>query len=123
MLDWLGELVAPLNAVAFHLLSEPVSWAELLGFVFGLTCVYLVVRANVHNFWTGILNSAMFLVLFLSARLGRMPPFRPSTLPSDSSGGGSGCSVAKTGRHSRSPEHLPEWSPAASSLWLSAPRC
>lgn len=69
MVDWLSDVVAPLNVVAFHFLSNPVSWAELLGFVFGLACVYLVVRANVHNFWTGILNSVMFLVLFLSARL------------------------------------------------------
>jgi nicotinamide mononucleotide transporter len=69
MLDWPGRLVAPLNTVLFHMGADAVSWAELLGFITGAACVYLVVRANVHNFWTGILNSALFLVLFATARL------------------------------------------------------
>lgn len=69
MLDWLARLVAPLNRVLFHMGADAVSWAELLGFITGAICVYLVVRANVHNFWTGILNSALFLVLFATARL------------------------------------------------------
>lgn len=69
MLDRLAKIVAPLNAVLFHLGADAVSWAELLGFVTGAICVYLVVRANVHNFWTGIVNSALFLVLFATARL------------------------------------------------------
>jgi nicotinamide mononucleotide transporter len=69
MLDWLARLVVPLNRVLFHLGADAVSWAELLGFVTGAICVYLVVRANVHNFWTGILNSALFLLLFATARL------------------------------------------------------
>jgi nicotinamide mononucleotide transporter len=69
MLDWLARLVAPLNRVLFHIGADAVSWAELLGFITGAICVYLVVRANVHNFWTGILNSALFLVLFATARL------------------------------------------------------
>lgn len=69
MLDWLARMVAPLNQVLFHMGADAVSWAELLGFITGATCVYLVVRTNVHNFWTGILNSALFLVLFATARL------------------------------------------------------
>ena len=69
MLDWLARLVAPLNRVLFHLGADAVSWAELLGFVTGVICVYLVARANVHNFWTGIVNSALFLLLFATARL------------------------------------------------------
>jgi nicotinamide mononucleotide transporter len=69
MLDRLGRLIAPLNTVLFHMGADSVSWAELLGFITGAICVFLVVRANVHNFWTGILNSAMFLVLFATARL------------------------------------------------------
>jgi nicotinamide mononucleotide transporter len=69
MLDWLARVVAPLNTVVFHMGADAVTWAELLGFITGAICVYLVVRANVHNFWTGILNSALFLVLFATARL------------------------------------------------------
>jgi nicotinamide mononucleotide transporter len=69
MLDWLARIIAPLNTVLFHMGADAVTWAELLGFITGAVCVYLVVRANVHNFWTGILNSALFLVLFATARL------------------------------------------------------
>lgn len=69
MLGWLTRLVAPLNTVLFHLGADAVTWAELLGFLTGAVCVFLVVRSNVHNFWTGILNSALFLVLFATARL------------------------------------------------------
>lgn len=69
MLDWLSRLIAPLNTVLFHLGADAVSWAELLGFITGAVCVVLTVRSSVHNFWTGILNSALFLVLFATAHL------------------------------------------------------
>jgi nicotinamide mononucleotide transporter len=69
MLTWLANLIAPLNAVLFHLGNDAVSWAELLGFVTGAACVWLTVRSSIHNFWVGIANSAFFLVLFLTARL------------------------------------------------------
>lgn len=65
----LSQLVAPLDRVLFHLGNDAVSYAELLGFVTGAICVFLTMRASIHNFWTGILNSAFFLVLFASARL------------------------------------------------------
>jgi nicotinamide mononucleotide transporter len=69
MLTWLANLIAPLNAVLFHLGNDAVSWAELLGFVTGAVGVWLTVRSSIHNFWIGIANSAFFLVLFLTARL------------------------------------------------------
>lgn len=69
MLTWLANLIAPLNTVLFHLGNDAVSWAELLGFVTGVACVWLTVRSSIHNFWVGIANSAFFLVLFLTARL------------------------------------------------------
>ena len=69
MLTWLANLIAPLNAVLFHLGNDAVSWAELLGFVTGAVGVWLTVRSSIHNFWVGIANSAFFLVLFLTARL------------------------------------------------------
>jgi nicotinamide mononucleotide transporter len=69
MTAWLAQLVAPLNAVLFHVGNDNVSWAELLGFLTGGASVALTVRRHVANFPVGIANSAFFLVLFLSARL------------------------------------------------------
>ncbi len=69
MMDWLAAVVAPLNAVAFTLWGDPVTWAELLGFLTGGACVALTVRRSVANFPVGIANSAFFLVLFASAQL------------------------------------------------------
>lgn len=69
MLDRLAALVAPLNTVLFTLWGDPVSLAELLGFVTGGLCVALTVRRSIANFPVGIANSAFFLVLFASARL------------------------------------------------------
>jgi nicotinamide mononucleotide transporter len=66
MLDW---LVNPLNSVQFHLANDAVTWAELLGFITGGVCVWLTVRRHVLNFPIGIANSALFLILFTSARL------------------------------------------------------
>src|SRR3954469_10314101 len=65
-LDW---LVDPLNTVLFHLANDAVTWAELLGFLTGGACVWLTVRRHVLNFPVGIANSALFLILFTSARL------------------------------------------------------
>ena len=98
MLDWLARLVAPLNTVLFHMGADAVTWAELLGFITGAICVYLVVRANVHNFWTGILNSALFLVLFATARLWADASLQSSTSCWASSAGGSGCTADRTAR-------------------------
>jgi nicotinamide mononucleotide transporter len=69
VIDWLASLVAPLNTVLFTFGNDAVTWAELLGFLTGGVCVWLTVRAHVANFPVGIVNSALFLVLFLSARL------------------------------------------------------
>lgn len=58
-----------LNHVLFVFGTDQVTSAEILGFITGIACVYLVVKENVHNFWIGILNAAFFLILFLNARL------------------------------------------------------
>lgn len=68
-MHWLAAVVAPLNAVAFTLWGDPVSWAEMFGFLTGGACVALTVRRSVANFPVGIANSALFLVLFASAQL------------------------------------------------------
>ena len=70
MLTWLANLIAPLNAVLFHLGNDAVSWAELLGFVTGGLGVWLTVRSlDPRTSPVGIANSAFFLVLFARARL------------------------------------------------------
>jgi nicotinamide mononucleotide transporter len=58
-----------LNTAALTLWSNPVSWAELFGFVTGGACVALTVRRSVVNFPVGIANATLFLVLFFAARL------------------------------------------------------
>jgi nicotinamide mononucleotide transporter len=50
-------------------MSLPISLTEVLGFVTGAACVYLVVRQNIWNFPLGIANNLFFLMLFGQARL------------------------------------------------------
>jgi nicotinamide mononucleotide transporter len=58
-----------MTETAFRLLGEPVSWAELLGFVTGVACVALAVARRIENFPVGIANNLFFLILFADARL------------------------------------------------------
>lgn len=69
MLDWLALLTQPLLVAVFTIAGEPVTWAELLGFITGGLCVALTVRRHIWNFPVGIANCAFFLVLFASSRL------------------------------------------------------
>lgn len=62
MIHWLNE-------VAFQFAGAGTTWAELLGFVSGLACVYLVARNNIWNFPVGIANAVFFFILFLNAKL------------------------------------------------------
>lgn len=62
-------MIDALNTVIFHLGADAVSYAELLGFVTGIVTVALTVKVSIHCFWTGVLNSAFFLVLFWNAHL------------------------------------------------------
>lgn len=62
LLEWL-------NSSAFTLWSTPLSVAECLGFASGLVCVWLAARNHIWNFPVGILNGAMFLLLFFQTRL------------------------------------------------------
>jgi nicotinamide mononucleotide transporter len=63
----LSDLVAPLNQVIFVFGADHVTWAELLGFVTGIWCVWLTVKVRISNFPVGIANDLFFLVLFLAA--------------------------------------------------------
>ena len=40
------------------------SWIEVLGFLTGALCVWLVVRRNIWNFPVGMANNVFFLILF-----------------------------------------------------------
>lgn len=62
LLDWL-------NSPAVYLLGVDVSWAEVFGDVTGLLAVWWTARENVWNWPVGNLNSLLFLVLFVDARL------------------------------------------------------
>src|SRR3982751_5919514 len=58
-----------LTKTVFELLGDPVTWAELLGFVTGIACVALAVAQRIETFPIGILNNVFFIVLFADARL------------------------------------------------------
>jgi nicotinamide mononucleotide transporter len=57
------------NTAAFTLGSTPVTWAEVLGFLSGAWCVWLVARQHIANWPIGIANNVFFLVLFGAAGL------------------------------------------------------
>ena len=46
-----------------------IGWTEVLGFVTGGICVWLIVREHPWTWPVGMLNNAVFFVLFLDARL------------------------------------------------------
>jgi nicotinamide mononucleotide transporter len=49
--------------------GKPVTMTELLGFVTGALCVWLVARQNIWNWPIGIANNAFFALLFLRVGL------------------------------------------------------
>jgi nicotinamide mononucleotide transporter len=61
-------MLGALNHVLFYLGNDAVTSAEILGFITGLACVYLVVKEHAWNFPIGIANAAFFMVLFLNVR-------------------------------------------------------
>jgi nicotinamide mononucleotide transporter len=67
--DVLTALVAWLNTPTLHLAGVPVSRAELLGDVAGVACVWLVARQNVWNWPLGLINTALWALVFSGARL------------------------------------------------------
>ena len=58
-----------LTKTVFELFGEPVSWAELFGFITGIACVALAVAQRIETFPVGIANNVFFVVLFIDARL------------------------------------------------------
>ena len=65
----LSQAVAALNAPLFTLGGVPTSSAEVLGFVTGAVCVWLVAKQHVLSWPIGIANNALFILLFATAGL------------------------------------------------------
>ena len=62
LLDWLA-------APAFTAFGAPTSWAEVLGFVTGALCVWMVARQHALNWPLGIANNLMWILLFATSGL------------------------------------------------------
>lgn len=54
---------------AFTLWGEAFSWAEVIGAVTGILCVWWVTQENIWNFPMGLANNVFLLVLFVDAKL------------------------------------------------------
>lgn len=65
----LQTVVQLLHQAAFSLWGVEVSWAELLGDVSGVLCVWLVARQRVWNWPLGLLNNVFWSLLFWRAKL------------------------------------------------------
>jgi len=63
--QWLAWLDAPV----FSLAGAPCSWAELLGALTGVACVWLVARQNVWTWPMGLANNVFWALLFFRAKL------------------------------------------------------
>ena len=63
--QWLEGLTQPV----YWLAGMPMSIGDVLGFATGLGCVWLTARANIWNFFLGIVNSAILGLVFLEQRL------------------------------------------------------
>ncbi|GAB3679779.1 nicotinamide riboside transporter PnuC [Actinocorallia lasiicapitis] len=59
----LHSLVGPLTEPAFTLGGTPTTWSELIGFVTGAVCVWLVARQHLWNWPIGILSVLMYLLV------------------------------------------------------------
>ncbi|SDC32458.1 nicotinamide riboside transporter PnuC [Actinokineospora iranica] len=63
----LDQVLDPLRATAFTLLGAPTSRMEVIGFLTGALCVWLVARQNPWNWPIGIVNNGAFFALFITA--------------------------------------------------------
>ncbi|PWW62429.1 nicotinamide mononucleotide transporter [Actinokineospora spheciospongiae] len=65
----LDRVLEPLRATAFTAFGAATSWMEVVGFVTGALCVWLVARQNAWNWPIGIVNNVAFFALFATAGL------------------------------------------------------
>lgn len=69
LLDLFAVLLGWLNAPAFTSFGAATTWAEVLGFITGAVCVYLVAAQNIMNWPIGIANNLLWILLFATAGL------------------------------------------------------
>ncbi len=55
--------------IALTLWGVDISWLELAGDFFGVISVWLLTRQNIWNWPTGLINTALFALLFLQSKL------------------------------------------------------
>jgi nicotinamide mononucleotide transporter len=70
----IGEILAMAGVSALMVLATalawwPMTWTEVLGFITGGVCVWLIVRENLWNWPIGMANNVLFFVLFFQSRL------------------------------------------------------
>lgn len=65
----ISAVLAWLDAPAFTLWGAPVSWAEVLGDISGLGCVWLLTRQSMWNWPVGLANNVFWALLFFRAKL------------------------------------------------------
>ena len=58
-----------LSSPVFTLWGAPTSWSEVLGFVTGAVCVYLVAKQHIFNWPVGIANNVLWILLFATVGL------------------------------------------------------
>jgi nicotinamide mononucleotide transporter len=63
------SVIGWLSSPAFTTFDAPTSWAEVLGFVTGAICVYLVAKQHILNWPIGIANNLLWILLFFTAGL------------------------------------------------------
>jgi nicotinamide mononucleotide transporter len=68
-----SSIVDWLNSAAFTSFGAPTTWAEVLGFLTGPGCVYLVAKQHILNWPLGIANNALWILLFAAAGLVESP--------------------------------------------------
>lgn len=64
---WLASSVTLILLSHFSVI--PSTMIEVVGFLTGALCVYLLVKQNIWNWPIGIINAVMYIVLFYQARL------------------------------------------------------
>lgn len=62
-------MITFLNSTAFTMFGAPTTWAEVLGFLTGALCVWLVGRQSAWNWPIGIANNLVWILLFATAGL------------------------------------------------------
>jgi len=62
MPDWIVDL---LGHTLFTVGTQPVTWVEALGFLFGALCVWAVAKQYSWNWPVGLASNVMFFVLFI----------------------------------------------------------